>query len=159
MSIATARGSAAAITSGKARPLPWEKISLAILLTATAAAFLWGLDRNGWANPYYSAAAQAGSQDWKAFFFGSLDAGNIITVDKPPLSIWIMALSVRLFGLNSWALLVPQALMGVSTTWLIYKIVRRTQPAGPALLGGLIYATTPVVVLMSRYNNPEPLMG
>lgn len=140
-------------------PLPWEYIGLAALLTVTAGTFLWGLDRNGWANPYYSAAAQAGSQDWKAFFYGSLDAGNLITVDKPPLSIWIMSLSVRLFGLNSWALLVPQALMGVATTWLIYKIIRRSHPAAPALLGGLIYASTPVVVLMSRYNNPEPLMG
>ncbi|MHC6592116.1 ArnT family glycosyltransferase [Arthrobacter sp. C152] len=138
---------------------PWEKIGLAALLLGTATAFLWGLDRNGWANPYYSAAAQAGSQNWKAFFYGSLDAGNLITVDKPPLSIWIMSLSVRLFGLNSWALLVPQALMGVATTWLIYKIIRRSHPAALALLGGLIYATTPVVVLMSRYNNPEPLMG
>lgn len=137
----------------------WEQIGLAALLMGTAASFLWGLDRNGWANPYYSAAAQAGSQDWKAFFFGSLDAGNLITIDKPPLSIWIMSLSVRLFGLNSWALLVPQALMGLATTWLIYKIIRRSHPAAPALLGGLIYATTPVVVLMSRYNNPEPLMG
>lgn len=140
-------------------PLPWERIGLVVLLVATGASFLWGLDRNGWANPYYSAAAQAGSQDWKAFFFGSLDAGNLITIDKPPLSIWIMSLSVRLFGLNSWAILVPQALMGVTTTWLIYKIIRRSHPAAPALLGGLIYATTPVVVLMSRYNNPEPLMG
>jgi len=140
-------------------PLPWERIGLVVLLVATGASFLWGLDRNGWANPYYSAAAQAGSQDWKAFFFGSLDAGNLITIDKPPLSIWIMSLSVRLFGLNSWAILVPQALMGVTTTWLIYKIIRRSHPAAPALLGGLIYATTPVVVLMSRFNNPEPLMG
>jgi 4-amino-4-deoxy-L-arabinose transferase-like glycosyltransferase len=144
---------------GSRRPVPWEQLGLAFLLIATAATFMWGLDRNGWANPYYSAAAQAGSQDWKAFFYGSLDAGNLITVDKPPLSIWIMSLSVRLFGLNSWALLVPQALMGVTTTWLIYKIIRRSHTAAPALLGGLIYATTPVVVLMSRYNNPEPLMG
>jgi 4-amino-4-deoxy-L-arabinose transferase-like glycosyltransferase len=139
--------------------LRWEQIGLTALLICTAAAFLWGLDRNGWANPYYSAAAQAGSQDWKAFFFGSLDSGNLITVDKPPLSIWIMSLSVRLFGLNSWAILVPQALMGVATTWLIYKVIRRSHDAATALLGGLIYATTPVVVLMSRFNNPEPLMG
>lgn len=139
--------------------IPWERLGLAVLLVGTASSFLWGLDRNGWANPYYSAAAQAGSQDWKAFFFGALDAGNVITIDKTPLSIWVMSLSVRFFGLNSWALLVPQALMGVATTWLIYKIIRRSQPAAPALLGALIYATTPVVVLMSRYNNPEPLMG
>lgn len=140
-------------------PPKWEQLGLVALLAGTAMSFLWGLDRNGWANPYYSAAALSGSQDWKAFFFGSLDAGNLITVDKPPLSIWIMALSVRLFGLNSWSLLVPQALMGIATTWLIYKIIRRNHAAAPALLGGLIYATTPVVVLMSRYNNPEPLMG
>ncbi|WPU08308.1 glycosyltransferase family 39 protein [Pseudarthrobacter oxydans] len=160
MSVAEAsRAAAPSTVRGVRTPLPWEYIGLAALLTATAATFLWGLDRNGWANPYYSAAAQAGSQDWKAFFYGSLDAGNLITVDKPPLSIWIMSLSVRLFGLNSWALLVPQALMGVATTWLIYKIIRRSHSAAPALLGGLIYATTPVVVLMSRYNNPEPLMG
>lgn len=137
----------------------WEHIGLAVLLAGTAVTFLWGLDRNGWANPYYSAAAQAGSQDWKAFFFGSLDAGNLITIDKPPLSVWIISLSVRLFGLTPWAVLVPQALMGVATTWLIYKIIRRSHSTAPALLGGFIYATTPVVVLMSRFNNPEPLMG
>lgn len=160
MSVAEmSRGAASPLGVDARGPWPWEKVGLAVLLTATAAMFLWGLDRNGWANPYYSAAAQAGSQDWKAFLYGSLDAGNLITVDKPPLSIWIMSLSVRLFGLNSWALLVPQALMGVTTTWLIYRIIRRSHTAAPALLGGLIYATTPVVVLMSRYNNPEPLMG
>lgn len=153
------RTSALQVHRGQPWSLPWERLGLAALLGGTAALFLWGLDRNGWANPYYSAAAQAGSQDWKAFFFGSLDAGNLITMDKPPLSIWIMSLSVRLFGLNSWAILVPQALIGVATTWLLYKIIRRSLPAAPALLGGLIYATTPVVFLMSRYNNPEPLMG
>lgn len=159
MTVAETRAAAPMLGHGVRKQLAWEQIGLTILLTATAAVFLWGLDRNGWANPYYSAAAQAGSQDWKAFFYGSLDAGNLITVDKPPLSIWIMSLSVRLFGLSSWALLVPQALMGVATTWLIFKIIRRSHSAAPALLGGLIYATTPVVVLMSRYNNPEPLMG
>lgn len=128
-------------------------------LTGTAVVFLWGLDANGWANPYYSAAAQAGSQDWKAFFFGSFEWGNLITVDKTPLSIWVMSLSVRLFGLSSWSILVPQALMGVATSYLIYKIVRRGFGPRTALFGAAVYATTPVVVLMSRFNNPEPLMG
>lgn len=137
----------------------WELIGLLVLMTATAASFLWNLDSNGWANPYYSAAAQAGSKDWKAFFFGSFEWGNLITVDKPPLSIWVMALSVRLFGLNSWAILAPQAVMGVASTYLIYRIIRRGYGPVPALLGGAVYATTPVVFLMSRFNNPEPLMG
>lgn len=139
--------------------LPWERLGLFVILMGTAGLYIWGLDRNGWANPYYSAAAQAGSVDWKAFFFGSTDAGNMITIDKPPLSVWIMSLSARIFGLNTWSLLVPQAIMGMATTWLIYKIIRRSHPAPPALLGALVYATTPVVVLMSRFNNPEPLMG
>ena len=62
--------------------------------------YLWDLGASGWANSFYSAAVQAGSQSWKAFFFGSLDAGNSITVDKPPASLWLMALSVRIFGLS-----------------------------------------------------------
>jgi 4-amino-4-deoxy-L-arabinose transferase-like glycosyltransferase len=125
----------------------------------TALLYLWGLDRNGWANPYYSAAAQAGAADWRAWFFGSVDGGNLITIDKTPLSVWVTGLSVRVFGLSSWSILAPQALMGVTTTWLIYAIIRRQHTAVPALFGALIYATTPVVVLMSRFNNPEPLMG
>ena len=144
---------------GDGRAGRWELAGLAALLVGTAFSFLWGLDRNGWANPYYSAAAQAGSKDWTAFFFGSFEWGNLITVDKTPLSIWVESLSVRLFGLNSWSILVPQALMGVATTFLIYKIVRGGFGAAPALLAGAIYATTPVVFLMSRFNNPEPLMG
>ena len=68
---------------------------------------------------------QAGSQSWEAFFFGSSDAANSITVDKPPLSLWVMALSVRAFGLNSWSVLVPQALMGVASVGLLYATVRR----------------------------------
>lgn len=141
------------------RRFPWDKAGLPVLLLATATSFLWGLDRNGWANPYYSAAALAGSHDWKAFFFGSFEWGNLISVDKTPLSIWVAALSIRLFGLNSWSILVPQALMGVATTYLIYRLLKTGVGTAPALLGGAVYATTPVVFLMSRYNNPEPLMG
>ncbi len=137
----------------------WERPALLAFLTATAVLFLWGLDANGWANPYYSAAAQAGSQDWKAFFFGSLETGNLITVDKTPLSLWVMSLSVRLFGLSSWSILVPQALMGVATSFLIYRIIRGGFGPRTALFGAAVYATTPVVFLMSRFNNPEPLMG
>lgn len=159
MSVAQARGTTAPENYHTARTFPWENTCLVVLLAATATSFLWGLDNNGWANPYYSAAAQAGSQDWKAFFFGSFEWGNLITVDKPPLSIWVMALSVKIFGLNPWAILVPQALMGVATTFLIYRILRAGYGSAPALFGGAIYATTPVVFLMSRFNNPEPLMG
>ena len=100
------------------------------LLLATAVLYLWDLGASGYANSFYSAAAQAGSVSWKALFFGSSDAANSITVDKTPAALWIMALSVRLFGLSSWSILVPQALEGVAAVGLLYLTVRRSQRRG-----------------------------
>ncbi|MFI6602670.1 ArnT family glycosyltransferase [Nonomuraea sp. NPDC050536] len=113
--------------------------ALGVLLLGAAILYLWGLSASGWANPFYSAAVQAGSQSWKAFFFGSSDAANAITVDKTPAALWPMALSVRLFGLNAWSILVPQALMGVATVWTVYATVRRRFPAWAGLLAGAAY--------------------
>ncbi|WP_174183320.1 glycosyltransferase family 39 protein [Nocardia barduliensis] len=136
----------------------WEYPALATLLLGTAVAYLCNLSANGWANSFYSAAVQAGSVSWKAFFFGSSDAANSITVDKPPASLWLMELSVRAFGLNSWSILVPEVLLGVATVALLWATVRR--PFGPAagLLAGLALAVTPVAALMFRFNNPEALL-
>lgn len=101
---------------------------------------------------------QAGSESWKAFFFGSSDAGNSITVDKPPAALWPMMLSVRLFGLGAWQILVPQALMGVATTGVLYAAVRRQFGPGAGLLSGAAFALTPVAALMFRFNNPDALL-
>ena len=108
----------------------WARPALLALLAATAVLYIWGLGASGWANSFYSAAAQAGSASWKAFFFGSSDAASSITVDKTPASLWVMALSARLFGVNSWSILVPQALEGVAAVGLLYATVRRW--SGPA---------------------------
>ncbi|KRF17435.1 glycosyl transferase [Nocardioides sp. Soil797] len=139
--------------------LAWERAGLAGLLLGTAALYLWGLSESGWANSFYAAAAQAGSESWKAFFFGSSDAANAITVDKTPLSLWPMALSIRVFGLSSWSLLVPQALIGVASVALLHATVRRTTgSAGAGLLAGAILALTPVAVLMFRFDNPDAML-
>ncbi|MEO8094766.1 MAG: glycosyltransferase family 39 protein, partial [Pseudolysinimonas sp.] len=135
-----------------------ELLPLVGLLAGTAALYLWDLGASGWANSFYSAAAQAGSANWEAFFFGSSDAGNSITVDKPPASIWIMALSVRIFGLSSWSILVPEALIGVAAVFVLYLALRRRFGAGTALLGGALLALTPVAALMFRFNNPDALL-
>ena len=140
-------------------PVPPERLALAGLLVATAILYLWGLGASGWANTFYSAAAQAGSESWKAFFFGSSDAASSITVDKTPLALWPMGLSVRIFGLSSWSILVPQALEGVAAVGLLYATVRRTTgSAGAALLAGAVMALTPVAVLMFRFNNPDAML-
>ncbi|MBE7161978.1 MAG: glycosyltransferase family 39 protein, partial [Williamsia herbipolensis] len=133
-------------------------LGLALLLVGTGVLYLWDLSINRYANDFYTAAIQAGSQSWKAWFFGSSDAANSITVDKPPLSLWIPGLAVRLFGLNSWAVLVPQALMGVATVAIVYAIGRRLAGPSAGLLAGLVMAVTPVMVVVSRFDNPDALL-
>lgn len=93
------------VRKGRPEDPRWARPAFLALLLAIALAYLWNLSASGYANSFYSAAVQAGSQSWKAFFFGSLDAANAITVDKPPATLWPMALSVRIFGLSSWAIL------------------------------------------------------
>ncbi|MDA2894859.1 glycosyltransferase family 39 protein [Mycolicibacterium sp. BiH015] len=134
------------------------RAGLAVLLIATAGLYLWGLGASRWANAYYSAAAQAGSQSWTAMFFGSSDAANSITVDKPPAALWVMDISVRLFGMNPWSVLVPQALMGVAAVAVLYSAVRRVSGPGAGLLAGAVMALTPVAALMFRFNNPDALL-
>ncbi|WP_439031592.1 ArnT family glycosyltransferase [Gordonia terrae] len=133
-------------------------VSVAALLLGTAIAYLWNLSINGWANSFYSAAIQAGSQSWKAWFFGSSDMANSITVDKPPASLWIPGLSARIFGVNSWSILVPEALMGVASVALLYLITRKYLGHWAGILAGTVLAVTPVAAMMFRFDNPEALL-
>ena len=135
-----------------------ERVAIGVLLVATAALYLWNLSANGWANAFYSAAAQAGADNWTAMLFGSSDASNAITVDKTPAALWVMDVSVRLFGLNPWSVLVPQALEGVGAVALLYAAVRRAGGPAAALLAGTVFALTPVAALMFRFNNPDALL-
>jgi 4-amino-4-deoxy-L-arabinose transferase-like glycosyltransferase len=161
---ATSRGTAGTSRLGRlwrGRPddPAWARPALIGVLLATGVLYLWGLGASGWANSFYSAAAQAGSESWKAFFFGSSDAANSITVDKTPLALWPMALSVRIFGLSSWSILVPQALEGIATVALLHGVVRRTTGSAVAgLIAGAAMALTPVAVLMFRFNNPDAML-
>src|SRR5688572_25990279 len=98
---------------------------LAALLVLAGVLYLWALDRNGFANEYYSAAVRSMSESWHAFLYGAFDTAGVMTVDKPPLALWAQAASVRLFGFSSWSMLAPQALMGVATVALGYDLTRR----------------------------------
>ena len=136
----------------------WVRPAVGVLLAATAVLYIWGLSASGWANAFYSAAVQAGATSWKAFFFGSSDASNFITVDKTPASLWVMEISARIFGVNSWSILVPQALEGVAAVGLLYLTVRRWFGPAAGLIAGATLALTPVAVLMFRFNNPDALL-
>src|SRR5690349_21690331 len=139
------------------------QIALVALLTGTAVLYLWNLSATGYGNLFYAAAAQAGARSWSAWFFGSLDANNFITVDKPPAALWVTGLSVRLFGMNSWSVLVPEALMGAASVGVLYATVRRAfDDAGAGAIAGLLagaaLALTPACALIFRFNNPDALL-
>ena len=143
---------------GAGREAPWVRPALIALLVITAFAYLWDLSASGYANSFYAAAVQAGTKSWKAFFFGSIDSSNFITVDKPPASLWVMELSGRIFGFSSWSMLAPQALAGVASVGILYATVKRWFGAPAGLLAGAVLALTPVAALMFRYNNPDTLL-
>jgi 4-amino-4-deoxy-L-arabinose transferase-like glycosyltransferase len=141
----------------------WPRLALAALLAFTALLYLWNLSASGYGNTFYAAAAQAGAQSWSAWFFGALDPRDFITVDKPPGALWVTGLSVRLFGMNSWSVLAPQAVMGVAAVGVLFASVRRTiadprQGAVAGLVAGAALACTPAAALIFRFNNPDAFL-
>jgi 4-amino-4-deoxy-L-arabinose transferase-like glycosyltransferase len=120
--------------------------------------YTWNLSRIGMGNTFYAAAVKSGTESWKAFFFGSLDPGSFITVDKPPAALWVMELSGRIFGFSSWSMLLPEALAGVATVMVLYHLVRRWFGEPAAVLASLALALTPVAVVIFRYNDPDALL-
>jgi 4-amino-4-deoxy-L-arabinose transferase-like glycosyltransferase len=162
MSTATPADLPAPLTTARRRlrtlRLPLPRPELGVLLVLAGVLDLWALDRNGWANTYYSAAVRSMAGSWHDFLYASFDSAGVMTVDKPPLALWVQALSVRAFGMSSWAMLVPQALMGVATVALAYDLTRRVfgRPAG--FVAGLVLALTPITVAVSRHNNPDALV-
>ena len=149
-----------------AHPLRAERVGslraprpeLAALLVLAGVLNLWALGRNGWANDYYSAAVRSMSSSWHNFLYASLDPSGVMTVDKPPLALWVQALSVRFFGYHSLSVLVPQALMGMASVALVYDLVRRRFGRIGGVIAGLALAVTPMTVAVSRHNNPDALL-
>ena len=136
----------------------FEKWTLPALLALTGALYLFGALHNGMANSYYAAAVQAASQDWTAWLFGSLDAANYVSVDKPPLATMVMGLSTRLFGFSSFSMLVPSVLAGVGSVWLVYAAVKRQFGFISAAIAGAVLVFTPVAALMFGFNNPDAIL-
>ncbi len=143
------------------RPRP--RVSQSGWITAAIGAlaavlYTWSLSSVGYANSYYTAAVRSATVSWKAFFFGSIDPGNFITVDKPPAALWVQAISGRIFGFSSWSMLLPEALAGVASVLILHHLVKRWAGNTAAHLSALAFALTPVAVVMFRYNNPDALL-
>jgi 4-amino-4-deoxy-L-arabinose transferase-like glycosyltransferase len=136
----------------------WSIPARAVIFVLTGGLYTWDLARVGMGNTFYAAAVKSGTESWKAFFFGSLDPGSFITVDKPPAALWVMELSGRVFGFSYASMLVPEALAGVATVMVIYHVVRRWAGEPAAVLASLAMALTPVAVVLFRYNDPDAFL-
>ena len=146
------------LTRARSAEVAWAAPAMVGVTLVAAILYLVNLTVSGYANTYYSAAALAGSQSWSSWFFGSIDSANFITIDKPPLATMLMGLSVRLLGLSSWSILLPQALAGVAMVVVLMLAVRRTFGPAAAVIAGLVAALTPAAVLIFRFNNPDALL-
>jgi 4-amino-4-deoxy-L-arabinose transferase-like glycosyltransferase len=149
---------ARALFRGAETDAAWVRPAFLAVLAFSGVLYVWNLTVSGYANTYYSAASLAAAQSWSAWFFGSFDAGNFITVDKPPLSTMLMGLSVRVFGLSSWSVLLPEALCGVAAVGFLFAAVKRSFGPAAALIAAFVMALTPASALIFRFNNPDALL-
>ncbi len=131
------------------------QIARAAVLVLAAALRLWRLDQNGYDNEYYAAAVRSMSASWHAFLYNAFDPTGFVSVDKPPVALWLQALAVKLFGFHGLTVLLPQVVEGVAAVALLDYLVRRRLGAWAGLFAGLFLAVMPVSVATDRSNNTE----
>ncbi|GAB2666383.1 glycosyltransferase family 39 protein [Saccharopolyspora gloriosae] len=135
----------------------WQPFALAAICLLSAVLYAWGIG-DSWGNTYYSAAVKSMSQSFENFLFGAFDPAGVVTVDKPPMALWVQVISVQVFGYNKFAVLLPQAVLGVAGVFLLHRTVRRWAGEHAALLAALVLALTPITVAINRDNNPDTLL-
>ncbi|MEU4462775.1 glycosyltransferase family 39 protein [Streptomyces sp. NPDC024017] len=135
----------------------WSLPALLAILALAAVLYSWNLSSSG-LNSFYSAAVLSGTESWKAWFFGSLDAGNFLTVDKPPLALMVMGLSCRVFGYGTWQMMAPMIAAALATIWILHSSVKRVFGHAAAAVAALVLALTPITVAINRDNNPDTLL-
>ena len=133
----------------------WNGLAIFAILLLAAGLRLWRLHQNGWGNEYYTAGVRSMMAGWSNFLYNSFDPAGFVSVDKPPVALWVQALSAKLFGFHELAVLLPQALEGIISVWVIYHIVRRYFDTSAGLLAALFLAITPVSVAIDRSSNTD----
>ncbi|MFE6826044.1 glycosyltransferase family 39 protein [Streptomyces sp. NPDC057690] len=135
----------------------WSLPALIAIMILAGVLYSWNLSGSS-LNSFYSSAIYSGTQSWKAWFFGSLDAGNFITVDKPPFALMIMGLSCRIFGFGTWQMMLPEVAAALGTIWILHSSVKRVFGHAAAAVAALVLALTPITVAINRDNNPDTIL-
>jgi 4-amino-4-deoxy-L-arabinose transferase-like glycosyltransferase len=136
----------------------WQRYALIAILALGTVLYGWVLWTGSWGNTYYTAAVKSMSLNFTNFLFGSLDPAGVVTIDKPPLSLWPQVLSVRIFGFHSWSVLLPQVVAGVAAIFLLHRTVRMWAGENAALIAAAVFALTPITVMVTRTNNTDTML-
>ncbi len=140
------------------KKIKWQQWTLTGILTASFFLNFCALAKEGYSNSYYAAAVKSMLSNPAAFFFASLDSGLYVTVDKPPLGLWLQAVSAKIFGVNAFGLILPSALSGLLCVFLVYRMVKRRWGATAGVIASGIIALTPILVALSRTNNLDVIL-
>ncbi|MGI5466843.1 ArnT family glycosyltransferase [Streptomyces sp. CA-132043] len=151
------RSRPASLLLGRPDEPRWSRPALWAALVVAALLYLWSTSASD-LNSFYSAAVYSGTQSWKAWFFGSLDAGNFLTVDKPPFALMVMGLSCRILGFGTWQMLLPMVGAALGSIAVLHTAVKRAFGHGAAAVAAFVLALTPITVAITRDNNPDPLL-
>ncbi|WP_052768503.1 ArnT family glycosyltransferase [Streptomyces humi] len=133
----------------RSRTRRYERPILAGIATVAALFFCWGIWHSAY-HSFYASAVRSMTDNPVAFFYGSFDPGDSITLDKLPGFLWPQALSALVLGFHPWSLVVPQALEGVASVVLLHVVVRRWAGVPAGLLAAAFLTLTPVTVGLGR---------
>ncbi len=130
-------------------------LALALIVGVAVALRFSNLDALGYSNHYYTAGVESMLQSWRNFFFVAAEPGGSVSIDKPPVGLWLQAISAAIFGVNGFGVLLPQLLAGVLSVMVVYHLVRRSFGTTAGLLAALVLAVTPVAVAVDRNNTMD----
>jgi 4-amino-4-deoxy-L-arabinose transferase-like glycosyltransferase len=133
-------------------------LGIGVILILSVVLNFANLGIEGYANTYYSAGVKSMMLNFKNFFFVSSDPSGFVTIDKPPVGFWLQTISAKIFGFSGWSVILPQALAGVISVWIIYYLVKRSFGTFAALVAALCLAVTPISVAASRNNTIDNLL-
>lgn len=133
-------------------------VTLILILLAALILNTYNIWQDNAANQYYLAAVKSMTQSFHNFFFASFDSSGFVSVDKPPLVLWIQTIFAKIFGVHTWSVILPQALAGAGSVYLLYVLIKPKFGKGAARISALVMALTPIAVAVSRTNNIDSML-
>ncbi|TWM34227.1 hypothetical protein CHCC14821_3446 [Bacillus paralicheniformis] len=137
-----------------------KQLDVILILILLAALILntYNIWQDDAANQYYLAAVKSMTQSFHNFFFASFDSSGFVSVDKPPIVLWIQTICAKIFGVYTWSVIMPQALAGAGSVYLLYALIKPKFGKGAARISALVMALTPIAVAVSRTNNIDSML-